>query len=474
MIKRILFPAVCSLVLASCSFAEVVEAPRYNVVIMMSDDHGREALGSYGNPVVQTPNLDRLAESGLRFTNAFCTSASCAASRSTILTGLHNHANGTFGHTHSYHHFSSYDTVRSLPAMLSEAGYRTGRVGKKHYAPESVYPFDFGVDQREFDRDDVAASESCREFIAEEGPFFLYWCSFNPHRDERTVNTHPHRPNTFGNPDNAFAGDTEQTFSEDEVIVPSFLSDTPEVRAELAQYYQSIARLDRGIGRLIDVLKEEGKYDSTLIIYMADNGAAFPGSKTTLYDAGMRLPFIVKMPESASGGEVVDELVSWVDITPTLLDFAGATPADAEFQGESFLPLLERSADYEGRSEIFASHTFHEITNYYPMRVIRTKKYKFIWNVAYQIPYPFASDLWDSASWQAVRRDNSEYFGARKVADYLQRPQFELYDVENDPDEVVNLASHPEYSEMVKAYSAQLKEFQKETKDPWVLKWEYD
>ncbi|WPJ95376.1 sulfatase [Coraliomargarita algicola] len=447
---------------------------RYNVVIMMSDDHGREALGCYGNPVVQTPNLDRLADAGIRFDNAFCTSASCAASRSAVLTGLHNHANGTFGHTHSYHHFSSYESVQSLPAMLSEAGYRTGRVGKRHYAPESVYPFDYGMEEREFDRDDVAASESCREFIAEEGPFFLYWCSFNPHRDGRIVASNPHQPNSFGNPESSFAGDQEYVFSEEEVIVPSFLSDTPEVRAELAQYYQSIARLDRGIGRLIQILKEEGKYDNTLIIYMADNGAAFPGSKTTLYDAGMQLALIVKAPLSKRQGEVSEELISWVDITPTILDLTNATPRDVSFHGQSFLPLLQEAPESLGRDMIYASHTFHEITNYYPMRVLRSHQYKFIWNVAYQLPYPFASDLWDSASWKAVRRDQSEYFGARKVADYKQRAQFELYDLENDPDEVVNLASHPEYAEMVEFYSKKLKEFQTETMDPWVHKWEYE
>jgi len=451
-----------------------METNKYNIVLMVSDDHGREAIGCYGNPVVQTPHLDQLGKEGTIFNNAFCPSASCSASRSAILTGMHNHANGTFGHTHGIHHFSCYDWVRSLPAILNDAGYRTGRVGKKHIAPESVYPFSFGLEERHFDRDDVAASESCREFIRGEDPFFLYWCSFNPHRDERTIKNHPSKPNSFGNPDKPFPGDEERVFSDDEVIVPPFLSDTPEARAELAQYYQSIARLDRGVGRLMEVLKEEGKYDNTLIIYLSDNGAAFPASKTTLYDPGMRMPCIVKSPKAGRAGITTDALVTWVDITPTILDFAGVATEGLELHGKSFLPVLDKESPEDWRDEIYASHTFHEISNYYPMRVIRSKKYKFIWNIAHPLTYSFASDLWNSATWNAVKRDQPEYFGVRKVEDYLHRPKFELYDLVEDPHEIVNLADRPEYQNQVEAYCEKLKAFQQETRDPWLHKWEYE
>lgn len=446
---------------------------RPNIVLMVSDDHGREALGCYGNPVIKTPCLDSLAQDGVRFVNSFCTTASCAASRATILTGLHNHATGTYGHTHGRNHFSCFDNIRTLPAMLVEGGYRTGRIGKKHYAPDQLFPFDWTNDDETIGRDDVRMSEACRDFIRGPEPFFLYWCSYNPHRSG-VLEHHPLQPNSFGNPLEAFPADKEQPYSESDVIVPPFLSDTPEVRAELAQYYQSISRLDRGVGRLISVLKEAGKLANTVIIYISDNGAAFPQAKTTLYEPGMCLPCIVRSPLHQNRGRTCDGLITWADITPTILDFAGRYHRPEEYHGHSFMQIIDQETPAHWREEIYAAHTFHEITNYYPMRVVRTKKHKFIWNVAWKLDYSFASDLWSSASWQAALREKPSNFGTRAMDVYIHRPRFELYDLEADPNEVVNLAGKSQYAGMVKTFVEKLKEFQRKTNDPWLHKWTYE
>ena len=444
-----------------------------NIVVIVSDDHGREALGCYGNPVIETPNLDRMAEEGVRFPNSFCTTSSCAASRSVILTGLHNHANGTYGHTHGRHHFACFDEVVTLPAMLNAGGYRTGRVGKQHYAPESLFPFQWGYPVSEFGRDDVRMAESCRGFIRGEEPFFLYWCSKNPHRGG-VRQDHPCRPNRFGNPTESFPGDAERPYSEDEVVVPPFLPDTPEVRAEIAQYYQSISRLDRGVGRLMDVLEEEGKSDNTVVIYISDNGAAFPESKTTLYEPGMCLPCLVRSPLHRNRGTTCDGLITWADITPTVLDFAGLYHKPEDFHGRSFKDIIDEESPPDWRDEIYAAHSFHEITNYYPMRVIRTKRCKFIWNIAWKLDYSFASDLWSSASWQGALRDGLAAFGARTVEAYVHRPRFELYDLQADPNEIENLADRPENAERVASFCDKLKRFQEATDDPWLHKWKYE
>jgi N-sulfoglucosamine sulfohydrolase len=223
----------------------------------------------------------------------------------------------------------------------------------------------------------------------------------------------------------------------------------------------------------MDLLKQAGHYDNTVVIYISDNGIAFPGAKTTLYEPGMNLPCIVRMPGQKNKGIACDALVNYADLAPTILDFAGATRSDYEFHGRSFKPVLERQRA-RGWGTTYASHTFHEITMYYPMRVVRERRFKLIWNIAHGLEYPFASDLWASATWQGnLKRGNTTY-GQRTIDAYLHRPKFELYDLQNDPHETINLADDPNHQDKLKQMQAKLKAFQKQTKDPWILKWDYE
>ena len=123
---------------------------------------------------------------------------------------------------------------------------------------------------------------------------------------------------------------------------------------------------------------------------------------------------------------------------------------------------------------MYASHTFHEITMYYPMRVVRTRTHKLIWNIAHPLPYPFASDLYASKSWQGALTRKMTMFGPRSIKDYVQRPQFELYDLEHDPLESNNLASDPKYAQLLAELKEKIKRFQERTGDPWVIKWSYE
>jgi N-sulfoglucosamine sulfohydrolase len=447
---------------------------RPNVVLIVSDDHGRETLGCYGNPVIKTPNLDALAADGVRFTNAFCTTASCSASRSVILSGMYNHANGQYGHQHSYHHFISFENIKTLPILMTEAGYQTGRIGKYHVAPEDVYKFDVALPGNS--RSPVQMAQNCRDFVgASDGkPFFLYFCMSDPHRGGGVADELPVKPDRFGNKAQGdYPGVKEVEYNPKDVIVPPFLPDTPECRAELAQYYQSVSRVDQGVGKLLDVLKQAGKYDDTIVIYISDNGVAFPGAKTTLYEPGMKLPCIVRGPGQKKKGIACDALINFADLAPTILDFAGALPGNDSFQGRSFKSVLDIEHP-KGWDVTYASHTFHEITMYYPMRVVRQRRYKLIWNIAHGLDYPFASDLWAASTWQATMKTGSKYYGKRTVDAYLHRPKFELYDLQNDPHEVKNLADDPKHEKVLEELKEELKAFQKRTKDPWILKWEYE
>jgi N-sulfoglucosamine sulfohydrolase len=428
-----------------------------NLVLYVVDDQGSTDAGCYGNPVIRTPGLDALAKGGVRFTNAFCTSASCSASRSVILSGLHNHANGQYGHQHSYHHFISFDRVRSLPVMLAEAGYRTASWGKYHVAPESVYHFQQYIrfPRGARDRSPAGGADACRPFLAEktDKPFFLYFCTTEPHRPFRRGGSDPVDPK--------------------DVIVPPYLPDTPECRQELARYYMSVQRADKGLLRLLRILQDTGHWDDTVILYCSDNGIAFPGAKTNLYDPGMRLPFVMRSPYAERQGVTSSAMVSYTDITPTLLDFAGASPKGYAFHGRSIRPVLGQE-NPAGWDEVYASHTFHEITMYYPMRVVRTRRHKLIWNIAHGLDYPFASDLWASPTWQAVRKRGDKVYGRRPVAAYLKRPRFELYDLEGDPHEVRNLAGDAKHAALLEQMKRKLKAFQERTKDPWIVKWRYE
>jgi N-sulfoglucosamine sulfohydrolase len=486
-------------------------AAERNVLFIITDDES-PTLGCYGDPVALTPAIDAVARDGLIFRNAFATTASCSASRSVVMSGLHNHRNGQFGHQHHYHKFASFHDVVSLalPRVMTRAGYRTGQIGKYHVAPETVYHYESYLKGN--GRNAVAMAEASRAFLTDkqdDRPFFLYFATSDPHRGggkdldsklELKADLFGNKPN-----DGAHPGVNEVFYDPADVAIPAFLPDTAETREELAQYYQSCSRIDQGVARLVEILKEADLYDKTMIVFTSDHGMAFAGGKTTVYEGGLRVPMVVRDPYQQKRGVESSSLVSHIDITPTLLDFAGGLdpatngpkdPLDPKkfwqergeaekenrngnkkfeaYHGKSWMHCLAHP-DEPHHETIFASHTFHEIQMYYPMRVVRDNKYKLIWNIAHPLPYPFASDLWAASSWQAQwAKGKDAPYGNMTVGQYVQRPQFELFDIASDPDETTNLADSDGHQDVLEKYKAKLKSMQKEMDDPWIMKWDYE
>ncbi|MEW4487385.1 sulfatase [Thalassoglobus sp. JC818] len=502
---------LCLTFLTIFGFAHSSIAAEKNIIFFITDDES-PTLGCYGDPVAKTPAIDAIAEDGTLFLNAFATTASCSASRSVVMSGLHNHKNGQYGHQHHYHKFSSFDNVVSLalPRVLANAGYRTGHIGKYHVAPETVYHYETYMKGN--GRNAVAMADNCREFITDQSddrPFFLYFGTSDPHRGGGTdkTSTSELKPDLFGNRPNkgSHEGVEEVFYDPADVPIPHFMTDTQETREELAHYYQSCARIDQGVARLVEILKEADLYDKTMIVFTSDHGMAFSGGKTTVFEAGLKVPFVVRNPYEENRGVRSTAMISHIDITPSLLDFAGGLdpktngPKDwvdpdkfwkergenllenrngghkfRSYHGKSWVPILG-DADAEHWDTIFASHTFHEIQMYYPMRVVRDKEYKLIWNIAHGLPYPFASDLWAASSWQAqFQKGMTAPYGQKTVGDYIHRPKFELYHIAEDPYESENLAVKSEYAEILKTYQEKLKQFQQEMDDPWIMKWEYE
>lgn len=458
--------------------ARAEAARRPNIVMIISDDHGIGDIGAYGARRVKTPNIDALARDGLLFRNAFATTSSCSPSRATILTGRMNHNTGMYGLEHEESHFSTFDDVQSLPGLLKTGGYRTARVGKYHVAPKSVFAFDEVLSDGRanqtvsLSRSPMEMVEKTRAFVTRDPgqPFFLYFATDDPHRAfPFDIGDHP---NSFGNRKDGYPGIVETPYKPSEVEVPAFLPDTPAVREELAQYYQSIGRLDQGVGKLVALLKATGQYDNTVILYLTDNGIAFPGAKTTLYDPGVHVPLIMRLPQGRDRGRVTDAMVSLADLTPTLLDMVGVTRDGAAMDGRSFTAVLDDPA-VGGWDEVFGTHTFHEVQMYYPMRSIRTRHYKLIYNIAHELTFPFAEDLLYASTWIAARRDPEKRFGPRSIEQFLHRPLLELYDLQADPGETRNLADDPAHAAIRDALVEKLKAFQKRTDDPWLRKWDF-
>lgn len=444
------------MVAAPAALAQPGGQKRRNVLLLISDDQGLD-LGCYGVPV-HTPRIDALARQGTRFTHGYAAVSSCSPSRAVINTGLYTHQNGMYGLQHDVHHQSLLPGIETLPSLLRRAGYATALVGKKHVGPDSAFPYEVElVPERSGIRDVRELAIAASSFIrsTDDRPFFVTVAYSDPHRAAID----------YGN-DRAWPGVKPAIYDPRKVAIPGHLPDLPAVRQDLAEYYESLSRLDAGVGMILDDLAATGRADDTLVIFLSDNGRPFPGAKTNLYDPGLHLPLIVRAPGSAAA--VNDAMVSWTDVAPTVLEWTGVAPPSAyRLSGTSLLPILGKTAD-PMRTAVFASHDFHEINQYYPMRGIRTRTHSYILNLAWQLPYPIAGDVAGSPSWKAIAADPTIRLGRRSQAAYLQRPAEELYDLTRDPDEVTNLAADPAYAGIKAELAERLRSVRAATKDPWL------
>jgi N-sulfoglucosamine sulfohydrolase len=257
-----------------------------NVLFLLADDGGFETA-VYNNNAIRSPNIDALGSMSTIFDRAYTSVSSCSPSRSAILTGLPTHQNGMYGLEHSVHHFRSFDGVQSLPMILEKAGYRTGIIGKKHVAPDYVYPFNYSKTEfddpamsRQYGRNITLIKELAEDFLDgcknDTSPIFLYIGFRDPHRCGGSVGSFCELWGSGG--ENGVIPDWKpQYYTPEEVKVPYNVPDTPAARDDLTKQYTSISRLDQGIGLLVESLKRYGLMNSTLIIYFSDNGIPFPG-----------------------------------------------------------------------------------------------------------------------------------------------------------------------------------------------------
>ena len=425
-----------------------------NVLLIVSEDNGPE-LSCYGDNNVKTPNLDRLAAEGVLFQNAYITQAVCSPSRSSIFTGLYPHQNGQIGlATHKYAMYRKYPNIVSL---LKENGYRTGMLGKIHVNPESSFPLDFHpIKGANFGKRNMSAyAEEASKFLtASDAPFFLMVNYPDAHL--------PFIRQQFGLPDTPLTGKDVQ-------CMPYLGVDTPRLREHIANYYNCLMRLDSGIGMLMEVLQESGHADNTLVIYLGDHGAQVARGKVTCYESGLRVPFIVRWPGKVKTGQARTELISAVDILPTVLEAAGIS-APKGLAGRSLVPLL-KDEKVAWRKYLFAERTTDSPHWHFPQRTVRDGRYKLIANLLQDRTNPVINGY--RTKWkEGMPTEEALVKADLKIQEgynaWEQAPVAELYDLKTDPYEFDNVADKPEYAAVKGRLLKALRDWQEETNDPLV------
>jgi len=444
--------AVLSILLALTASPATAQS-RPNIVLAVADDWSFPHAGIHGDRTVSTPNFDRVAREGARFTHAFVASPSCTPSRAALLTGQAVHRLEEGGNLHGF----LPKAYPVYPDLLEQAGYRVGYTGKGwgpgRFEPGGRARNPAGPQFKNFDA-----------FMQQrpKGSPFCFWFGSND----------PHRPYELGT-------GAQSGLKPEGVQVPPFLPDTLEVRNDLLDYYFEVQRFDRDLGHIIEVLERAGELDNTILIVTSDNGMPFPRAKANVYDGGMRVPLAIRWRGVARAGVVIDAFVSLTDLAPTVLESAGLKPLDV-MTGRTILPLF-RGGPQPARDRVFVERERHANVRRgdlsYPVRGIRTHDYLYIRN--------FRPDRWpagDPQQYVAVGPFGDIDGGPSKsllldrqtdpsIAPYFQlatakRPAEELYDLKRDPHQMENVAGQPAHRAAQQRLRAELDRWMRETADP--------
>jgi N-sulfoglucosamine sulfohydrolase len=441
--KKILAQAA---VLFACSMSAVVAAEptaaektnspkKPNIVLVVADDMSWADAGCYGNKDVKTPTLDALAKDGVRFTHCFTATAMCAPTRQQLYTGLFPKRNGAVAN-----HTKVHPGTKSVVHHLEALGYTVALKGKTHFGPKDSFPF---------------KTTSLKELCEGEKPFCYIYCSHNPHLPWDQGTNISYNPESF--------------------TVPPYLLDTSETRTALSMYYKEISALDKELKKLLATLKTTNKDQDTLVLFTSEQGSAFPRAKWTCYDMGLRTALIARWPGQIQAGTVTDAMVRYVDVVPTLVEFAGGDPkvidtgrggaADGSrgFDGFSFADVLK------GTKKEHAEWTYGIQTNPgVPLRSVRSKKYKYILNT--KPGAEFNCNAWGKtgpketlASWHTLAETDSK--AKSTMDDIITPPKEMLFAIDKDPYEQNNLANNPEYEQVHKEMREQLAVWMKQQGD---------
>ncbi|SNY99577.1 sulfatase [Flagellimonas pacifica] len=415
-IKVKLLGILVVLTLISCSKEE---EKKPNILWIVSEDNS-PYLGCYGDSFANTPNIDDLAKSGFLYTHAYANAPVCAPARNTIITGVYANSNG---HQHMRSKYNKSDNVKFFPNYLRQAGYYCTNNRKEDY--------NINVEQA-MDIWDESSSNAHYKNRKEGQPFFAIFNIGTSHESSihKTTpkNDLRHRP--------------------EDMVLPPYHPDTPEIRHDWAQFYDKIENMDTQLGELLEELKRSGEYENTIIFYYSDHGGILARSKRFVYETGTRVPMIVHIPEKfehlnpkTTGDNKVSRLVSFVDLAPTILSLC-KLPIPEFMQGEAFLGeaktddpeyafmFKDRMDERYDMSRSTRDKKFRYIRNYMPYRVYG-QHLNYLWNAP-------STRSWEKAYTNGLCNDTQSVF-------WNEKPVEELYDTENDPWEINNLAEDSTY-----------------------------
>jgi N-sulfoglucosamine sulfohydrolase len=427
-----------------------------NILLILSDDQSVPHLGCYGNSDLRTPNFDRFAAEGMRFNKYFTVAPQCVPSRAGVMTGR----SAVAARMTRFNAPLPRDIITLPEVLRAQGGYFTGvcrrsfhldgpsggRLGgltDSLYEKHNLRSFEERVDFLDRNSPRTQTKAKVEEFfgkVPKGKPWFL-WVNFNdPH--------HPWDKDAVANPPDPA-----------KLKLPPELPDLPGVRSDLARFYSEVMRADEEFQWVLDIVKQRGFAENTLVLFAGDNGYAFPHGKGSLYDPGLNVPFLVRWPGKIKAGAVASELVSGEDLAPTCIDAAGLK-APKEMTGRSIVPLLRGQA-YTGRTHIFAergvhgSSTFDESTKasgYDLSRCVRSDRYKLIYNCTPWMEYQ-PVDSAGQPGWKAIlAAKDAGTLAPQFVKAYFTspRPIYELFDLQADPGELNNLAGRKELATIEK------------------------
>lgn len=455
MSRTILLGFLCLLTASVLTASTAVNAAdRPNFILLIADDVSWNDYGCYGNEAARTPNIDQLAQNGLRFDEAYLTASSCSPSRSSIITGRYPHNNGQAAELH----LAIDGDLPWFPTLLREAGYYTAIVGKHHMksTPGGLHskdtPFDL-VDGGNVpgNRGGHANWVQTVKQRPRDKPFFFWFAAYDAHRD-------------WDGDKDWIADKYGPKHRPEDVIVPPFLADDAVTRDDLASYYNEVTRFDHFVGEVVQALKEEKQLDNTLIFVLADNGRPFPRAKTRLHDSGMKTALVAHWPAGlAKHGVATNSLLSAIDLAPTILDVAGVEAAET-MQGVSIKPVLD-DASAQVRRYAFSEHNWHDYEAH--GRSVRADGFLYIRNNRPDQAWQGPADSVRSISHQQLLalRDSKKLNEAQADVFLAPRPAEELYDYRKDPHQLTNLAADAEFAATKSRLSKVLGQWVEETGD---------